>query len=550
MPIKKLKKRLDTQYRGWVIFSLILFGVISLAVRFILSTGEGVPANDKVYILSYDASFKAEDTKSIISLSPPWDTSNALVIAQTIENPGLRLLRSRADKESKRDIVALASSPGNKRLIAEFTIHISPLGHKRVTAKTLALSANQRERYLSSGNGIEIDSPEVIRAVKKLATKKEDKDTLIEHIFRYVNKNIILAKAPFDDDAISALRSHRANTLGRARAMVALCRASKIPARLITGFVLKEGFDVEEHYWVEAYNEKEWLSYDPENGYFEILPPDFIPVRRGGSSIIGESNVLDIKISYDISEQYVPVGKLGRETKGITDILDLTRLSLDARNSLAILLLLPLGALFTTFCSNIIGIRTYGTFTPTLIALAARYADWITAIVIFSIVAVTGLLGRSFMPDKLSRIPRLTIVFTVAAMGMTLGVSLMDYYSVNPAGHVVLLPIIILTSLIDRLYKALDEDGVRIAMTRFGWTAVVAIGCYFILIQEQLGHFILDYPEIHMFTIAMVLLLSGYKYKKLSDVSFLKWMTEPKKTKPAQSQENTDKKLPQDAENA
>lgn len=549
MPIKKLKKHLDTQYRGWVIFALVLIGVISLATRFNLSTGEGVPASDKVYILSYDADFEAEDTDAIIRLSPPWDTKNSLVISQKIETYGLRLLRNSPNNESTRDIVAVATSPGSKRLIAEFTVHLSPLGHKRPPLKKVVLSAEQRERYLSGSDELDIDSIEVARLIKELAVHEEDKVSLIENIFKYLNKNIILAKTPTDDVASSALRTHKASTLGRARAMVALCRAGKIPSRLVTGFILKEGFEVEEHYWVEAYDEEKWVPYDPENGYYETLPPDFLPVRRGGTSSIGDSNLTYINVSYDISEQYVPVGKLGRETKGITDILDLTRLSLDARDSLAILLLLPLGALFTTFCSSVIGIRTYGTFTPTLLALAARYADLITATVIFSVVAVTGLLGRSFMPDELSRIPRLTIVFTVAAMGMTLGVSLMDYYSINPAGHVLLLPIIILTSLVDRLYKALDEDGVRIATIRLGWTAVVGVGCYFILIQERLGHFILSYPEIHLFTVALVLSLSAYKYKKLSDVSFLKWITEPKKTKPSKSKKSTDIDPAQDAEN-
>lgn len=548
MPIKKLKKHLDTQYRGWVIFSLILIGVISLSVRFSLSSGEGVPASDRVYVLSYDADFEAEDTNAIIRISPPWDTKNALVISQKIENQGLRLLRSSPNNESTRDIVAVATSPGNKRLIAEFTIHLSPLGHKRPVPKAVLLTAEQRERYLSSSDELDIDSLEVIRVIKELAVHEEDKVTLIENIFKYINKNIIPAKTSTDDIASSVLRTHKASTLGRATAMVALCRAGKIPSRLVTGFVLKEGFDVEEHYWVEAYNEEKWVPYDPENGYYEALPPDFVPVRRGGTSSIGDSNQTYINISYDITEQYVPVGKLGRETKGITDILDLTRLSLDARDSLAILLLLPLGALFTTFCSSIIGIRNYGTFTPTLLALAARYADWITAIVIFSVVAVTGLLGRSFMPDKLSRIPRLTIVFTVAAMGMTLGVSLMDYYSINPAGHVVLLPIIILTSLIDRLYKALDEDGVRIAMIRLGWTSAVGVGCYFILIQEQAGQFILSYPEIHLFTVALVLSLSAYKRKKLSDCACLKWITEPKKIKSAKTKTKPDVESTQDAE--
>jgi len=544
MPIRRLKQRLDEKYRGLVIVTLILLGIITLVVRFFLSTGEGVPHNDKIFILTYDASFKSVDSKSLIRLSPPLDTDNAFIIAQSIENRGLRLLRNSKNKESLRDIVALATSPGNKRLIAEFSVHISPLNHKKLSLTTLTLSTKQRELYLSNSIGIEIDSTEVMEVVKKLTA--ENHERLIEVIFKYVHQNIIRDNTASNDDATSVLRSRKADALGRARAMVALCRASKIPARIITGFILKEGFDIEPHYWVETHDDSQWIPYDPENGYYGELPFDFLPVRKGGSSIIGESSVEDISISFDVTEQYVPVGQLGGEVKGIMGILDLTRLSFDTRSTIAMLLLLPLGALFTTFCTNIIGIRTYGTFTPTLLALATIYADWITTLVIFLTIAITGLLGRYVMPDKLSRIPRLTIVFTVVAMSMTLGVSIMDYFSLTPAGHVMLVPIIILTSLIDRLYKSLDEDGVRIAMTRFGWTAAVGVGCYFILFQERIGHLLLAYPEIHMFTLVMVLFLSDYKYNKLSDTYWFNWIAEPRNVKSVKSKEilNTETQAP------
>ncbi len=177
----------------------------------------------------------------------------------------LRLLRSNINNESKRDIVALATSPGTKRLIVEFTIHISPLEHNRLSLNTTTLSEKQRKQYLSNSEGIEIDSPEVIEVISKLTAEK--KEELIGRIFNYVNENIILDNTLPNDDAAIALRNHKANSLGLAKAMVVLCRASKIPSRIVTGFVLRDEFDITEHYWVESYNESKWTPYDPENGY-------------------------------------------------------------------------------------------------------------------------------------------------------------------------------------------------------------------------------------------------------------------------------------------
>lgn len=520
MPIKTLKKQLNKKYLIWLVLILLFIAITALLVRLNLSNGEGIPANDTIYVLSYQATFDAPKIGALIRIAPPWDTNNAIVIAQTVQNSGLRLLRNRTKDTSTRDIAAVATSAGKKAISIDFTIHISPVGNKKNTP-IVTLSTQQRERYLSeniSDNRSEIDA-----ILAQLNAHNINKNQLIDNIFKYITKNNIVK----NNDTKTILPSESEITLYRARTMVALCRASKIPSRLVTGLILKEGIDAKEHFWVEIYDEQRWAPYDLENGYSGTLPANFVPARFNGDSIIGLSTASDIKLDIDITEEFVPSGKLGRETISFMNILDLTRLSLDARKTLATLLLLPLGALFTTFCRNMLGIRTYGTFTPSLLAFAAIYADWLTTMVILSIVAITGIFGRSIMPDNLSRSPRLTIVFTIVAMSMTLSVSIMDYYSFNPAGHIVLLPIIILTSLIDSLYKTLDEDGARVAVIRLGWTAIVALGCYQILVQEQIGFFILTYPEIHMITIGVVLLLSAYSNKKLKDFALFKWVAEP-----------------------
>jgi hypothetical protein len=69
-------------------------------------------------------------------------------------------------------------------------------------------------------------------------------------------------------------------------------------------------------------------------------------------------------------------------------------------------------------------------------------------------------------------------------------------------------------------------------MVRLVWTAIVGSGCYFILLQEQLGQLILSFPEIHLITIALVILLANYKYRKLSDLRYFSWVAEPRKSRP------------------
>ena len=69
------------------------------------------------------------------------------------------------------------------------------------------------------------------------------------------------------------------------------------------------------------------------------------------------------------------------------------------------------------------------------------------------------------MPEKMTRVPRLSIILTIVAVGMVFSISIMDYYKLNPNPAVILLPIIVLTNLVDRFYKTTDEGGIIAALT-------------------------------------------------------------------------------------
>ena len=141
-------------------------------------------------------------------------------------------------------------------------------------------------------------------------------------------------------DAEGALRDGIASPLGRARAMIALCRVSGIPARPVTGFLLKESRAHEPAAWIEAYHGSRWIPYDPERGYAGHLPPYFLPIRRDGVEIVrpaGQGHV-----STGVWAQQVAPLPAGLQTSrhAAARVLDLSRLPVGMQQTLAVLLLL------------------------------------------------------------------------------------------------------------------------------------------------------------------------------------------------------------------
>ena len=65
-------------------------------------------------------------------------------------------------------------------------------------------------------------------------------------------------------------------------------------------------------------------------------------------------------------------------------------------------------------------------------------------------------------------------MLTLVALGIGASASLMEYLEVGFGGQLVLLPIVILASMVDRFYTLFDDKGLSTALIRLGWTLLLA----------------------------------------------------------------------------
>jgi hypothetical protein len=356
------------------------------------------------------------------------------------------------------------------------------------------------------------------RVLKGVGREKAVKTDVLKHIFAYCTERIARNEETRDADAGRVLTEGAGSTLGRARAMVALCRAARFPARLAAGLVLRESENAQPHVWVQVYSGNEWLSYDPENGYSAELPVRYLPLREDGTEIVRVSNAEGVETRFSV--QRLGVYTAGPAQEGWwVGLLDLRRLPPGMQRTLASLLLLPIGALITAVFRNVIGVQTFGTFTPTLLALSFVRSDLWTGLVLFVVVLGIGLGVRSFLNRlKLLAVARLGIVLTLVVGLTALAVSGLAYFGLTPSAHAVLLPMVILTMMIERFYIIAEEDGRWYASELLAGTLGVGACCLLVLRWERLGRIVLAYPEVHFFTVGALILIGCYAGFRVSEL--------------------------------
>jgi hypothetical protein len=122
----------------------------------------------------------------------------------------------------------------------------------------------------------------------------------------------------------------------------------------------------------------------------------------------------------------------------------------------------------------------------------------------------------------MNRVPRLSIILTIISLTIVFSVSFIEYLSIDMNGDVFLMPIIILTSLVDRFYTTIDERGFVTSIYMLVWTIVVTGGCFFIMQIDVLGELILNFPESHLVTLSLIFLMEKYTGNKFIEYTPLK----------------------------
>lgn len=506
---------------------LILLGVVWGYLRHHATEVENEAQSDShwqlKYVLSFESSIDVENPESatVLYVSRPLRVPFAEIVEENFANSDSSLQVEK--RERLQDYRITVPKAGKYDIIAEFDInlHSSRMNSQNVPLESL--SAVRRDQYTSSEEEFPTQSPRIGDVLKDAPTGDVSESQILEYFFNFCLTNLEQASGDDEGDNVPwALAFKRTTDLGRAKVFVTLCRAAKIPARLVTGFELRHNNQARPHVWAEIHRNNQWVMYDPSTGHSRGMAHSYIPIRRGGENIIRARNPKTINItneSYSMTRLAPSEGLLESEVKKPIQIFDLTRLPLEMHELLSLMLLLPFGALITAVFRNLIGLRTLGTFAPALLAMSFIYAAWGTGLVVLVVVVMIGLAGRAYLQKlHLLMVPRLSIVLTLIIMCVALGVSILNYF--NPTGsiHAVLLPMVILTILIERYYVTAEEDGTGFALQLVLGTLVVAAFCYMLLRWDRIGNFVLVYPEIHFITIAAFVLIGRYSGYRLTEL--------------------------------
>ena len=181
--------------------------------------------------------------------------------------------------------------------------------------------------------------------------------------------------------------------------------------------------------------------------------------------------------------------------------------------------MVPIGALVIVVLRNLVGLATFGTFMPVLIALAFRETELIWGIFMFTLLLIVGLLLRLYLEKlKLLLVPRLAAVLTIVIFLIAFFSVLSVRLELERGLSVALFPVVILAMTIERMSIVIEENGSQEAFKLGLGSLIAAIIGYLAMTNEMLGHILFVFPETLLIVLAITLVLGRYTGYRLFEL--------------------------------
>jgi len=391
---------------------------------------------------------------------------------------------------------------GNNRM--EYVAYINSHHMKYVFNENTVLSdhiPDNVKAYLKESKNIQTKSA-VIRA--KLNEITAEANTIYEKIraiHLFITKDIRYINFSGELDAESCLLLMEGSCNGKSRLYVAMAQNLGLPARLVGGLILNQSPKKITHQWVEIYINDQWVPFCPTNDHFAELPKNYVSLYYGDEVLFKRTSGIKFDYLYSFETVTLPRADVDQTFKelpiniyGLLSQFEKFNLSLDI---FVYLLMLPLAALVSVILKNIVGLETFGTFLPILIASVLSNTGVVTGIttffgIIFLVYLVNTLISRL---DLLYH-PRMAILLSFVILGLLIVFSIGLKFKIYNLVYVVFFPVAIVAITINRVTILMEEASFKKLVTVTFNTIIVIVISYFFIHSMFLQMIMLSFPEL------------------------------------------------------
>lgn len=326
-----------------------------------------------------------------------------------------------------------------------------------------------------------------------------------------------------EDDSARVLVGRNATPLAIARAAILVLRSARIPAHLVHALPLRQGSHVDPEVLVASHNGDGWTYYEPTTGA-RLDPTDVLVWWEGDDPVLTVEGGSSARVSFSVQPESVETlslaDELGHRRSSRWIQFSLMSLPLQTQQLYQVLFVLPVGVGLIVFLRVFVGIETFGTFMPALIALAFRETELLWGIMLFALLLLIGMTIRAALDQlKLLLVSRLAVMLTIVVLAMA-GISVISHrLGIERGLSVALFPMVIIAMTIERMSITWEERGGPRALLVAAGSLFAAALAYLAMTSPRVTHVVVTFPGTLLILVAALLLMGSYRGYRLMELT-------------------------------
>ncbi len=490
---------------GWA----LALSVTGLAIAAYKIFDLGLPLvpeqNTDVWTLQAQATFVGTGGPAKLSLDIPQHTPGFVILNENFISRKYGLTIDQG-KDSRKANWAIRRAKGEQSLYYRITVARSNKAVEWESVPSFPQLPDYPEPYASAVQAI----------VEDVREESADVESYTRALLKQLN-------SPAPDENVELVRNQAKNTDQWTSEIIKVLKAVRIPARKLWGMDIS---DLDNNAvlspLLQVHNGDRWLTFNPDTGK-QGVPANFLAWQVGEAPVSKLTGGRKPGIRFSVTKSYAELIDVARKGAANQDSLfsafSLVALPVQNQNVYQLLLMLPLGALLVVFLRTIIGLQTFGTFMPILIALAFRETQLFWGVVMFSLIVSIGLMVRFYMEKlMLLLIPRLAAILIIVVILMLLISLTSNRLGVERLLSISLFPMVILAMTIERMSITWEENGAREAILLGVGSLLVACASYVVMTNANLMYLMFVFPELLLVVLGLCLWMGRYTGYRLVEL--------------------------------
>ena len=491
--------------RSWA----LALSFIGLAVMAYKTHELGLPLtpgqNTEVWTVQAQVAFEGTGRPAKLSLFVPGNTPGFILLDEDFisSHYGLTIAE---DNDNRRADWAIRRAKNDQTLYYRISVARSNLHANWESKPGFPAPPAYPEPYASAIQAI----------IEDVREESADVESYTQELLKQLNSS-----AP--NENVELIRDKATSNGQWANEIINVLKGVRIPARTIWGIdVTDAANDAQLQPLLQVHNGDKWLTFNPETGS-KGIPENFLIWKVGDRNITELDGGNDLAITFSVTRTYAELIDVARKGAATRDSFfsrfSLLSLPVQNQNVYQLLLMLPLGALLVVFLRTLIGLQTFGTFMPILIAMAFRETQLFWGVIMFSMIVSIGLMIRFYLEKlMLLLIPRLASVLVIVVILMLLISLITNQLGIERLLSISLFPMVILAMTIERMSIIWEENGAREAILQGVGSLFVACLGYVVMTNENLMYLVFVFPELLLVILGLCLWMGSYTGYRLVEL--------------------------------